>query len=496
MRRSTICRLSLTSIQASLLILSINAGAVLAQTKLIPNTFAELAKQVEPAVVSIDTKSKVIEPVAKGDPQPGDSDSILEFFRRQGRQRPSFGVGSGFIVDPAGYIMTNRHVVIGSDSITVRLESGEEFAGKVIGTDLETDLAVVKIDAGRSLPFLKFGDPSGANVGDWVLAVGSPFGLSKSVTAGIISQKQRETPRTSAFQRFIQTDAAINPGNSGGPLVDLKGDVIGVVSQIATSTGDFNGVAFAFPADQAKVVYEQILKNGRVRRGYLGAYLDSVKEEYAKVYGIKPARGAIITDIRDKRSPAALAGLKAGDVVVEMNGSPIENANDMIAKVAAADPDKVATFVYLREAGATMERKTASVKLGERPSNDEPAAADVPSRLPGKTMVETVKPFGLTLKELTAAASAKSRYPGQTGLLIDDIDPESYAADVRDQLGNIALAEGDLIQRINRRTVSSVKEFSDIVSKLKPGDPVVLSLLSYNQQIGAAQLKIVQFTVR
>jgi serine protease Do len=217
-------------------------------------SFAEIAKRIEPAVVSIDTKSRVQQPVARGTTTPGENDDIMEFLRRQMQQRPVIGVGSGFIVDRSGYVLTNAHVVDDAARITVRLDSGEELNATVVGEDEETDLAVLKIDARRELPFVKFGDSEKAEVGDWVLAIGSPFGLAKSVTAGIISQTRRETPYATSFQRFIQTDAAINRGNSGGPLVNLDGEVIGVNSQIATSTSDYNGVGFAYRARQAEYV--------------------------------------------------------------------------------------------------------------------------------------------------------------------------------------------------------------------------------------------------
>ena len=227
--------------------------------------FAEVAKIVEPAVVSIDTKGKVPEVATKGEPAPGDADDIMDFFRRQLPRRAAQSVGSGFIVDKRGYILTNAHVVEDAVRINVKLDSGEEYVAKVIGTDEETDLAVLKIDAGKDLPFVKLGDSAKSRVGDWVLALGSPFGLTRTVTAGIISQVKRETQATTPIQKFIQTDAAINRGNSGGPLVNMDGEVIGVNSQIATSTGDYNGIGFALPSAEAASVYDQILKTGKIR---------------------------------------------------------------------------------------------------------------------------------------------------------------------------------------------------------------------------------------
>lgn len=460
-------------------------------------SFAEIAKRVEPAVVSIETKGKIPETAASAKIEPSESDDILEFLRRQNSRRPVFGVGSGFIIDKTGYIITNAHVVDNVSRITVKLDTGDEYPAKVIGTDIETDIAVLKIETGRELPFLRFGDANKAQVGDWVLAIGSPFGLTRSVTAGIISQKKRDTPGNSAFQRFIQTDAAINRGNSGGPLVNLDGDVIGVNSQIATSTGDYNGVGFALPADETSYVFQQILTNGKVRRGYLGILLDSVKSEYAKVYGLKDARGAIITDVRDMQSPAALAGLQVGDIIVEIAGKPVENAQDLIAKVASTSPDESVEFVLFRESGSEIVRKALNIKLGERPTASRIGTDEGdPKKLPLGNENAVQKPFGLTVVDLTPMLATTYKLEGEKGILVKDINPASYIADVRATTGEPALAEGDVIQRINRVTVTEQKAFAAEVAKLRLGDAVVLHVLTYDARTRSPQLKIIQFTVR
>jgi serine protease Do len=458
-------------------------------------SFSALAKRVEPAVVSIDTKSAASEPVAKATPAPGASDDIMDFFRRQMQSRPIYAVGSGFIVDKAGYIVTNNHVIDDATRITVKLDSGEEFVAKVLGTDEETDLAVLKIDAGRELPFVSFGDSDKAEVGDWVIAIGSPFGLTKSVTAGIISQTLRETPGSSAFQKFIQTDAAINRGNSGGPLVNMNGEVIGVNSQIATSTGDSNGVGFALPSREASYVYDQIVKNGKVRRGYLGAYLESVKTEFAKVYGLPDAKGAIVTDIHDKGAPAGAAGLQVGDIITEFNGKKIDTAGDLIAKVAATPPNEAVKILYLRENGSGLETRTATAKLSERPITDRVGENVDRRKLPIDGMPDP-KPFGLTLSELTPALASTYKLDAQKGLVVKDVNPASYIADIRNSNGFGALIEGDLIQRINRVPVTDLKSFTTLVNKLRPGDPVVLQVLAYNPGVQTTQMKVVQFTVK
>ena len=229
-------------------------------------SFAEIARRVEPAVVNIETMTAATDVADKDNEDKDDqlsNNPLLDMFRRQARRPSTRGVGSGFIVSPKGYILTNEHVVEGSTRIIVGLQSGEKYRGRVVGIDEETDVAVVKIDAPQDLPTVTLGDSNAAQVGDWVLAIGSPFGLDQTVTAGIISKKERETPFFTNFQRFLQTDAAINRGNSGGPLVNMRGEVIGINSQIATSTGDYNGIGFALPAVEANFVYRQILAQGK-----------------------------------------------------------------------------------------------------------------------------------------------------------------------------------------------------------------------------------------
>lgn len=473
------------------------SASVVAQPDLLRRSFSDIVKRVGPAVVSIDTKSQATQPVARGNPQPGDSEDIMDFFRRQ-TQKPIYSVGSGFIVDRTGYIITNNHVIDDAGRITVKLDSGEEYPATVIGSDRETDIAVLKIDAKHDLPTVRFGDSDKAEVGDWVLTIGSPFNLEKTVSAGIISQTKRETPMATAFQKFIQTDAVINPGNSGGPLINIEGDVIGVNSQIATSTGEYNGVGFALPARDAAYVYDQIVKNGKVRRGYLGAFLDPVKAEFAKVYGMKEAKGAIITEIRDKLGPAYRAGLQVGDVILDFNGAQVENAVDLIGKIAVTSPEQPVTMTVLRENGESLERKTVVARLGERPAASVARAGENPDkRVLNMDASAPAKPFGLTLTEMTPIIAGKYNLEGQKGLVItEDLDQTSFIADVRNSTGGIALRKGDVIQRINRMTVTDLKSFEKIVSGLKVGDPVVLHVIAYSQTVRGPQTKIVQFTVK
>ena len=460
------------------------------------DSFADVAKMVEPAVVSIDAKSKTSEAAAaRNRATPSESDDIMEFFRRQLPRRPIYSVGSGFIIDRSGYILTNGHVIDNAAKIVVRLSNGDEFPANLVGTDEETDLAVLKINAGRELTALKMADSDKVRVGDWVLAVGSPFGLSRSVTAGIVSHIKRETPDGSAFQRFIQTDAAINRGNSGGPLVNLDGEAIGINSQIATTTGDYNGVGFALPSSDAAVVAKQLIEFGKVKRGFLGVGLDSVKSEFAKVYGLGETRGAIVTEIRDLQSAAARAGIKAGDIIVEFDGKPIDDAQDLIGRVSAVSPDKSVNVILLRENGNNMDRKSVSLKLGERPPRRLAATETAPTKTtePAKDLA---KPFGLTLVELTPQSAADYQVEGQTGLFVKEINPESSIAEVKNSSGSDALGQGDIIQRINRVPVKDSKSFAEAVGKLNKGDAVVLHVISVDPRTKATRLKVVQFTMQ
>ncbi|MDQ1729314.1 MAG: serine protease Do [Pyrinomonadaceae bacterium] len=463
-------------------------------------SFAEIAKRVEPAVVNIETLTAATDVAEKDNEDKDDqaaNNPLLDMFRRQSR-RPTRGVGSGFIVSPKGYILTNEHVVEGSSRIIVGLQSGEKYRGRVVGIDEETDVAVVKIDAPQDLPTVTLGDSNAAQVGDWVLAIGSPFGLDQTVTAGIISKKERESPAFTNFQRFLQTDAAINRGNSGGPLVNMRGEVIGINSQIATSTGDYNGIGFALPAVEANFVYRQILAQGKVRRGYLGVTLESVKDEYARVYGLNETRGAIIMDVQPTKdgqpTPAAKAGLQSNDIITEFNGQPITTAQDLIQRVAATPVGESAAFTFLRDREGRMEKLSANVVLGERPKFQP--VSDVLD--PGAAKPEKdVDPkgnglhLGITLAELTQQLVTDKHLAGVRGLYVKDVDPNGLAAEVNGG-GAQALAEGDVITRINRVPVATLADFQRVLSGLKPGDPIVLQVSRFVRD--RVTTRIVQFT--
>ena len=456
-------------------------------------SFAEIARRVEPSVVNIDTVSAAPQVADKdGDDdedgeQGGDNNNpLLDMLRRNAR-RPSRGVGSGFIVDPKGVILTNYHVVENMTGIMVKLQSGEQLRGTVVGLDEETDIAVIKVNAGRDLPAVNLGNSDDMQVGDWVLAIGSPFGLEQTVTAGIISTKERQTDPLASFRRFIQTDAAINRGNSGGPLVNMRGEVIGINSQIATSTGDYNGIGFALPTNIASSVYKQLMTTGKVRRGYLGVFLDSVKPEFARVYQLPSAKGAIIKDVADAKGPAAKAGIQTNDVVVEFNGQPVENAQDLINKVASTPVGQSVPVTYLREVSDRLERHSTDVTVGERPaparSSSSTGGESKPEEKPGKVenLKQEVTPgekserpvLGLKLSELTPQIANERNLKGVRGLYVQDVDLAGIASDA-------GVQKSMVIQRINRQSVGTIEDFERVVNALKPGDPIVLHVSAYN----------------
>ena len=468
-------------------------------------SFAEIARRVEPAVVNIETTQVQPETEKEDDKEDQtEKNPLLDMFRPRPR-RPPTGVGSGFIVNPKGYILTNYHVVEDAARITVGLQSGEKYRGTVVGFDFETDVAVIKIETSKDLPTVTLGDSNASQVGDWVLAMGSPFGLDQTVTAGIISKKERESPHFNVFQRFLQTDAAINRGNSGGPLVNMRGEVIGMNSQIATSTGDYNGIGFALPANETNFVYKQLVSQGKVKRGYLGITLESVHDEFAKVYGLPEARGAIITSVtpteNGQPTPAAKGGLQASDIIVEFEGAPVAGAQDLIQRVASTPVGQQVTLAYLRDANGKLEKKTVSVALGERP----PPRTIRDWSAPTKPVEKSATPprgnslhLGITLTELTPQLLADRHLTGVQGLYVKDVDPNGLIAEIRVAPGgDPALIEGDVINKINRMPVTSLSDFQRVLNGLKAGDPIVLNVTRFRRDpAGGDRLLplIIQFT--
>jgi serine protease Do len=459
-------------------------------------SFVEIARHVEPAVVNIETMQTASDIAETDNEDKSDrtpSNPLYDMFRRQ-PPRPMRGVGSGFVIDAKGYIITNNHVIDGASRITIGMLSGERYRGKVIGIDRETDLALIKVDADHDLPVMKFGDSTNVQVGDWVLAIGSPFGLEQTVTAGIISKKERDSPAFTSFQRFLQTDAAINRGNSGGPLVNMRGEAIGVNSQIATLNGDYNGIGFALPSNEAKFVCEQLLANGKVKRGYLGVTLDSVKSEFARVYALNDAKGAIVSDVQAERdgqpTPAAKAGLRVNDIITEFNGQQVQDAQDLIAKVAGTAVGQTVSITFLRDVDGKLEKHSLSVALVERPDFGTRDETIVPTEKKPDPPKPTNARLGLTLGELTPQLITDKRLNGVKGLYVKEVDPNGLAADVRPN----EVVAGEVITRINRVPVTTLAEFQRVVDSLKPGDAIVLNLSRFDRRSDRVVQRIVQFT--
>ena len=423
-------------------------------TRALPD-FASLVEKVGPAVVNV---SAVRKPQtgngasAPGMPQEGDP--LYEFFKRFGvpfegapRPSPSMGLGSGFIISPDGYVLTNAHVVEGATDVTVKLTDGREFKAKTVGADQRSDIATLKIDA-SGLPAVKIGNPAEVRVGDWVAAIGSPFGFENSVTAGIVSAKSRSLP-DSTYVPFIQTDVAVNPGNSGGPLFNMKGEVVGINSQIYSRTGGYMGLSFAIPIDVAMKVKDDLVRHGKVTRGRLGVTIQNVDQALAQSFGLKKPVGAIVSSV-EKGGPADEAGLKSGDVILEVGGKPVERSNELPSLVASIDPGTKTNVVVWRNG----ERKTLPVTVGQL--DDKVAAAPGP----GNQQQSTGK-LGLAVRPLTPAERKATQAEG--GLVVENATGPAAQAGIR---------TGDVILGVNGENVKSVEELREAVSKA--GDVVAL----------------------
>ncbi|GAC1662159.1 MAG: DegQ family serine endoprotease [Candidatus Acidiferrum sp.] len=448
-------------------------AAMLAVPEPIPSssTFSGIVNRVGPAVVKIATTQVLERRSRKRQSQPDPEDPMQDFFdkffdgQRGGPPQAERSLGSGLIVDKRGYILTNNHVIEQATKIQVQLD-GEtaRYTAKVVGVDDETDLAVIKIDAGKDLPIAKLGNSDGVQVGDWVLAIGSPFGYQATVTAGIISAKDRVVSggSTHQFQRFLQTDAAINPGNSGGPLVSLSGDVIGINTAIITESRGYEGLGFALPSTAAISVYNQIISHGRVTRGSIGVmFQEELGTDAITLKSLGAPYGVVIEGV-EPGSPAEKAGLKGGDVITSVNGKPVKAGNDLVNPIATAPIGSTVKLTYMRdraqkEATAAVGDRTkifrnAAGKLGEQPAEAIPAE------------------FGLSVEELSADRARRVGMEGQRGVVVNDVAPASFGDDLQ-------FLRGDLIAAVNRDAVTSVDEYRKAIGKLKAGDNVVFRVL-------------------
>ncbi len=403
-------------------------------------TFDGIVQRVGPAVVNISTEGTVR--TAEGmDPD----DPFNDFFRRFGPQfgapgrAPKRGQGSGFIVSADGIILTNAHVVDGASEVTVKLTDKREFKAKVIGADKATDVAVLRIDA-KDLPTIPLGDPQKSRVGDWVLAIGSPFGFENTVTAGIISTKSRSLPNE-GYVPFIQTDVAVNPGNSGGPLINLAGEVVGINSQIYSRSGGYQGVSFAIPIDVAAGVRDQILAHGKVIRGRIGVTVQEVNQALAESFGLKNANGALISSVEGD-GPADKAGLKVGDVILELNGEKIASSSDLPPRIAAIAPGTSAKMRVWRKG----DSRDVEVKVGKFADSDEVASAADSKAGQGR--------LGVAVRALSTEERRQSEIPG--GLVVMDVSGAAARAGIR---------RGDLILSLNGQPVENAEQLQKLVTK-------------------------------
>jgi serine protease Do len=427
-------------------------------------------EQVGPAVVNIRT----LERARSGGASNGQMDEEMqEFFRRffgqplpgvprqaprpnrpQPDEQQPRGVGSGFILSTDGYVMTNAHVVDGADEVLVTLPDRREFKAKIVGFDKRTDVAVVKIEA-AGLPAVRVGDVNRLKVGEWVMAIGSPFGLENTVTAGIVSAKQRDT---GDYLPFIQTDVAINPGNSGGPLINMRGEVVGINSQIYSRSGGFMGISFAIPIDEAIRVSEQLRVSGRVSRGRIGVQIDQVTRDVAESIGLGKPQGALVRSV-ESGSPADKAGIEAGDIITKFDGKLIDRATDLPRLVGNTKPGTRSNMTVFRRGGS----KDLSVTIAEfEPEKPVRRTADKEEKPKGSPAAQSI---GLSVSELTDAQKKELKLKG--GVKVEAVTDGSARAGIR---------EGDIIVAIGNSEVNTVKEFDAVVAKVDKSKPIPVLL--------------------
>lgn len=437
----------------------------------IGKVFADIAEKASPAVVGLRADRVTVREYPQlwewpfGEPfGPFGEDFFDRFFFRfrspperspQRKYKETRPVqGSGFIISSDGYILTNNHMVEKAEKVVVTLADERKFTAEVVGADPETDVALIKIEA-RSLPYLELADSDNLEVGEWVLAIGNPFGLSHTVTAGIVSAKGRSGVGLTTYEDFIQTDAAINFGNSGGPLINLDGKVVGINTAIVGSTGNI-GIGFAIPINMAKAIVPQLKKSGEVQRGFLGVDIQDLTPELAKHWGLDITKGVIITEVR-KDSAAEKAGIKADDIVVELDGKPVESAKELQNRVAMLEPGTRVKMVVLRDG----QRRTLTAKLSRRPPLSE--------LLGQKGAEKTLTDLGFSVQDLTEDLAKRYDYEGQSGVIVTRVESGSQAA----QAG---IVPGALIKEVNGEPVSNTREFNEQISKAEKKGSILLKV--------------------
>jgi len=431
--------------------------------------FADVARQVSPAVVFIQIEKTVQQPEVQffspfGPGNPFGDELLRHFFGVPGpgkspRAHPSpgqrvVGQGSGFIISRDGYILTNNHVVGDADKVTVKLLDGREFTAKTIGVDPHSDVAVIKIDA-VDLPVLELGDSDAIEVGEWVVAIGNPFGLSHTLTVGVVSAKGRSSIGIADYENFIQTDAAINPGNSGGPLVDLDGKVVGMNTAIFSQSGGYMGIGFAIPINMAKSIKDQLIQTGSVVRGYLGIVIQDLTPELAKSFGMKDQKGIVVAQVSED-SPAEKAGMKQGDVIVEFDGKPVDQVGPFRNEVALKTPGSTEDITVLRNG----ERKVLSVTIGQL-TDKEGDVAEGPHNL---------EKLGMTVQNLTPELAHQLGLEGKKGVVVTGVAQGSVAA-----LANIK--PGGMILEVNRQPIENTEELKKAMAEAPEDSPVLLLIL-------------------
>jgi len=419
--------------------------------------FATIAKKIAPAVVSLKIEKKTGSESQLGslpnDDQssPFNDDLLRRFFgdrlpdqlrQRQPQKHTVVGQGSGFVVSSDGYILTNHHVAGEATKVIVKFSDGREMTAKLIGSDPQIDVAVIKVDA-KNLTTLPFGDSTKTEVGEWVLASGAPFGLTQTITAGIVSAVGRNSMGITSYENFIQTDAAINPGNSGGPLVNLRGEVIGINTAIFSRNGGSVGLGFAIPIDMAKQDYEQIVAHGSVARGYLGVMIQGMTPEMAEHFGLKDTHGILVGQV-EKGTPSDNAGLKQGDVIVALDGKTIEEVGAFRNAIGLKSPGAKVNLTVLRD-GRRMELTATLGKLPEKVVATTSESAAKPSNS-----------WGFSVQPLTPELAKKFSYTPDSGVIISEVTPDSPASDA-------GLEAGMLIQEVNRKSVHTMDQFNDAI---------------------------------
>jgi serine protease Do len=433
--------------------------------QLFSEAFEDAASKINPSVVPIFAEQvvEVQNPLMLPDSpfrQFFGDDFFKRFFGMPGQggeqKQTIHSLGSGVIITPDGYILTNNHVVQGADKLTVVLIDKRKLPAKIIGTDSQTDVAVVKIDA-SDLPAAPLGNSDEVKIGQWVIAIGNPFQLMHTVTAGIISAKGRSEIRLADYEDFIQTDASINPGNSGGALCDLDGEVIGINTAISSPTGTNIGIGFAIPSNMAKQVMDELLKNGKVSRGYLGLLPQDINDDLAKALKLKSTEGALVGDVTPG-GPAEKAGIKRGDIITSLDGQKVEDSTELRNQVAQTKPGTSVKIDLLR-AGKEVH---VTAKLQERPEKARGSAK--PETAPEQQSSEQL---GLSVQTLTPEIAQQLGYDGETGVIITDVASGSPAEDA-------GLQQGDLIKEVGRTPVATFKDFEAALNKYRSGDSVAM----------------------